>query len=162
GLKWDEFIKRWLYGAGFTDWSVEKVTVEDIASPLKPARGGSPVEQPEPTEESECCRCTKCKRHPCEVTIFLHQKAEYNEETVVAICLDHGKCHAKCNREGCPYQVRIPIVPSAGVVELDDPPTRIEPMPDNRVVVHVLLPCRPTQVTVDPDQILPDCNPANN
>jgi hypothetical protein len=169
GLKWDEFFQRWLYGAGFTDWAVEKVTVDSLSPSLYPLSPGGRIKprsdstEPETADDPQTpCLCTQCKHHPCEVTIILHQKAEYNEDTVVGICLDDGKCHAKCNREGCPYQVRIPIVPAAGVVELDDPPTRIEPMPDNHVVIHVRLPCQPTQVTVDPDRILPDANPANN
>jgi hypothetical protein len=161
GKSWEEFFQRWLYGAGFTDWAVEKVNVEDALQPGTKPRGPS-SEAEDAEEPSHCWLCTKHKRHPCKVTIFLHQKAECNEDTIVGICLDDGKCHAKCNREGCPYQVRIPIVPRAGVVELEDPPTRIEPTPDNRVVVQVVLPCRPTQVTVDPDQILPDADPSNN
>jgi hypothetical protein len=164
GRSWEEFFQRWLYGAGFTDWAVEKVTVEDVTPNLGAPRAGRPLGE-EAKEPGECIcpgLCTKAKRRPCKVTVFLHQKAEYNEETIIGICLDDGKPHCKCNREGCPYQVRIPIAPQAGVVELDDPPTRIEPMPDNHVVVQVVLPCRPTQVTVDPDQILPDCDPSNN
>jgi hypothetical protein len=151
GHSWDEFFRRWLYGAGFTDWAVEKVKIEPL--------GGS---KEAPENESAPCLCTRAKHNPCKVTIFLQQKGDYNEETIVGICLDDGKVHCKCNREGCPYQVRIPIIPGAGVMELDDPPTRVEPMPENRFVVQVVLPCRPTQITVDPDQILPDFNPANN
>ena len=162
GRKWDEFFERWLYGKGFTDWAVEKVTVEDAGPRVKAAWHGRPIGEEESEPDPPNCICTKAKHRPCKVTIFLHQKAEYNEQTVVGICLDDGQCHAKCNREGCPYQVRIPIVPGAGVLEIDDPPTRVEPMPDNRWVVHMLLPCRPTQVTVDPDQIIPDKNPSNN
>jgi hypothetical protein len=166
GLKWDEFFQRWLYGAGFTDWAVEKVKVERLPEPLPHYSrliAGLPDDSDEAdSDEHRPCLCTRHKRHPCKVTILLHQKAEYDEETVVGICLDDGKCHAKCNREGCPYQVRIPIVPAAGVVELDDPPTRVEPLPDHRVRIEIVLPCRPTQVTVDPDRILPDADPANN
>jgi hypothetical protein len=45
---------------------------------------------------------------------------------------------------------------------LDDPPTVIETLPQNRVRVEILLPCKPTQITVDPDQILVDRDPSNN
>jgi hypothetical protein len=38
----------------------------------------------------------------------------------------------------------------------------VECLPDNRVRVDVTLPCKPTQIMVDPDQILVDKNPANN
>src|SRR5207244_936743 len=36
------------------------------------------------------------------------------------------------------------------------------PLADNRVRVEVTLPCRPTQVAVDPDEVLVDRNPCNN
>jgi hypothetical protein len=150
GQSWEEFFQRWLYGAGFTDWAVEKVTVEED-------RNREPAES-----WSSLCHCTREHHRPCKVTIVLHQKAQYNENTVVGICLDDGKYHPKCNVEGCPYQVRIPIMPQAGPLDLEDPPTHVEPMPDNRVLIRVQLPCRPTQITVDPDQVLPDANPSNN
>jgi hypothetical protein len=159
GRSWEEFFQRWLYGKGFSDWSVEKVTVDDLAGGLdrREPRASPPAKCPE-----DCPHCTRARHHPCKVTVLLHQKADYNEDTVLGICLDDGKTHPKCNVEGCPYQVRIPILPAAGVVELDDPPTRIEALAENRVRVEVELPCRPTQITVDPDQILPDCDPSNN
>jgi hypothetical protein len=153
GFSWDEFFQRWLYGAGLTDWAVEKVKIEDHEH----GSGNTEEEQP------HCpCRCMKSKRHPCKVTILLHQKAEYNEETVCGICLDDGLEHRKCRVVGCPYQIRLPVLPRGGVIELDDPPARIEPLPDNRVRIEVELPCRPTQITVDPDQVLVDKDPSNN
>jgi hypothetical protein len=88
----------------------------------------------------------------CQATVLLRQKAEYNESTVLGFCLDGS--------DG--YQVRIPVVPRAGALELEELPARVAPLPDNRVRVEVTLPCRPTQVAVDPDQILPDRDPANN
>jgi hypothetical protein len=169
GRSWEEFFQRWLYGKGFSDWSVEKVTVEDDPTAVGWAESSRPtaVANPVGLEDSahptrDCPHCTRNRHRPCKVTVLLHQKADYNEDTVLGICLDDGLEHPKCNVEGCPYQVRIPILPAAGLVELPDPPTRIETLPENRVRVDIELPCRPTQITVDPDQILPDLDPSNN
>ena len=63
-------------------------------------------------------------------------------------------------REG--YPIRIPILPLAEPYDWDEPPAHIEPLGDNRVRVEVQLPREPTQIAVDPDQILVDRNPANN
>src|SRR6516165_12764967 len=30
GQSWEKFFKDWLYGAGMTDWAVEKVTVDEV------------------------------------------------------------------------------------------------------------------------------------
>lgn len=160
GRSWDEFFQRWLYGKGLTDWAVEKVTIEDLSPRAAATRSGTP-----PGEEDgpACpCKCTHKKRRPCKVTILLHQKAEYNEDTVVGICLDDGLPHCKCRVEGCPYQVRIPVVPDAGALDFDSPPSHVEPLPDNRVRITVDLPCRPRQIAVDPDQVLVDKDPSNN
>src|SRR5262249_35463986 len=86
------------------------------------------------------------------VTVLLHQKADYNEPTVLGFRLDGG--------DG--YQIRLPIHPQDQILELDDPPARIETLPHNRVRVEVLLPCKPTQIAVDPDQVLVDRDPSNN
>jgi outer membrane protein assembly factor BamA len=45
---------------------------------------------------------------------------------------------------------------------IDDPPATVECLPGNRVRVETILPSRPTQIAVDPDQILVDPEPANN
>jgi hypothetical protein len=45
---------------------------------------------------------------------------------------------------------------------MEDPPARVEWLGDNRVCVVAELPCRPTQISVDPDQVLVDRNPCNN
>jgi hypothetical protein len=86
------------------------------------------------------------------VEVVLHQKAAINEATVLGIGLP--------GHDG--YPIRIPIVPQAGPWEQDDPPVRVEPQDDNRVLVEMVLPQEPSQIAVDPDQLLVDCNPANN
>jgi hypothetical protein len=88
----------------------------------------------------------------CRVTVILRQKAEYSEQTVLGFCLDGGDS----------YQVRLPIVPQAPEINIDEPPARIISLPENRMRIDVYLPCHPTQIAVDPDQILVDPEPANN
>src|SRR5579871_6876512 len=145
GQNWDEFFDNWLYNAGMTDWCVEKVQIE----PLPCTSGGTPHTHSFLAALRD--RWTSGRR-PCKVTVLLHQKADYNEPTVLGFCLDGG--------EG--YQIRIPIHPQDQEVQIDDPPTRMETLPGNRVRVEVVLPCRPTQIAVDPDQILVDRDPSNN
>jgi hypothetical protein len=141
GQSWEEFFCHWLYGAGVTDWCLESV---HVAEGEETGPGGGFL------------RALKGRRSPARtsyrVTVVLRQKADYNEPTVLGFCVDGG--------EG--YQVRIPIHPQAGLVEIDDPPARVETLSENCVRVEVVLPCRPTQVTVDPDQVLLDRDPANN
>jgi hypothetical protein len=88
----------------------------------------------------------------CHATIILKQKAEYNEPTTLGISLakdDH-------------YCIRLPIDPQAQRVELPEQGAVTEALPCNRVRVDVVLPCKPVQIAVDPDQIIVDKEPANN
>jgi hypothetical protein len=133
GQKWDEFFARWLYGSGICDWCVEDVKVEPAAGQRE---GG-----------------------PCKVTVLLHQKGDYDEPTTLGFCIDDT---AKKNDDRLPYQVRVPVQPQAQLVELPEQHARVESLPDHRVLVEIVLPCKPVQVAVDPDQILVDRDPANN
>src|SRR5262249_16176951 len=134
------FFDDWLYSKGMTDWCLEKVHIEQNSA--RPA-------------DAACvpgCARPQAAENSCRVTVLLRQKAEINEPTVLGFCLDGS--------DG--YQVRIPIQPGAPLLELNDPPARIECLADNCVRVEVLLPCPPTQVAVDPDGVLLDSNPTNN
>jgi hypothetical protein len=86
------------------------------------------------------------------VVVLLHQKADINEQTTLGISLP--------GHEG--YPIRIPIMPQNKPYDWDDPPAHIEPLGANRVRVDIALFTEPTQITVDPDQLLVDKNPANN
>ncbi|MBV9124764.1 MAG: BamA/TamA family outer membrane protein, partial [Planctomycetes bacterium] len=137
---WDEFFRHWVYGAGMTDWCVEKVHVE--RSPLSLLPDPAPASRG-PRERGQ---------GPYRVTVILHQKAQYNEATVLGIRLDHSD----------DYQIRLPIEPEALPMRIDHPPAVVTLLEDNHFQVEVELPCKPTQIAVDPDQVLLDCNPANN
>ncbi|HEV3260265.1 MAG TPA: M1 family aminopeptidase [Gemmataceae bacterium] len=146
GRSWDEFFQHWLYGAGLTDWCVQRVKIEDRGSRIEDRANTA-----QPCDPQSSILDPRSS-HAYRVTVLLRQKAEYNEQTVLGICLDGG--------DG--YQVRIPIMPEVASMDLDDPPAHVEMLPDNRVRVEVVLPCKPTQIAVDPDQVLVDRNPANN
>ncbi len=153
GRSWQAFFDNWLYGKGMTDWSVEKVNVEEWSQtsgrwqaqswlPFHFDRNLLAAVKGEPAASPPRCR----------VTVLLHQKGEYMEQTVVGFSLDGSQN----------YQVRVPVLPQVPVLQLEDPPARVEMLPGNRVRVEVELPCEPTQVTVDPDEVLLDRNPTNN
>lgn len=137
GRSWEEFFRDWLYGPGMSDWAVEDVKVE-------PARGrlgwlGKVTH-------------TLSTNFPCKATVLLKQKAENTEQTVLGIRTDDG--------EG--YQIRIPIQPGIAHLELENPKATVDFLSDNCVRVVVELPCQPTQIAVDPDQVLVDADPSNN
>jgi hypothetical protein len=145
GRSWQEFFDHWVRGASLTDWSIEKVKLE-------------PVKDAVPVPERPVSFVDALHGHRPDgnrgykATILLHQKADYSEATVLGICLDGG--------EG--YQIRIPIEPRADILQLDDPLACVQTLSPNRVRVEVFLPCKPTQISVDPDQVLLDPDRSNN
>jgi hypothetical protein len=154
---WDEFFKRWLYGAGICDWCVEDVRVEPIIDG-RAESGGLHLLGHDADEFLPALRGDRSHR-PCKVTVLLHQKGDYDEPTTLGFCLD--ACGKK-DDERLPYQVRVPIEPQAQCVEHADLSARVETLPDHRVRVQIVLPSRPVQIAVDPDQVLVDRDPANN
>lgn len=142
GRSWEEFFQRWLYGAGLCDWSIEKVHVKKVD------RAGQEDSLAAFEDEGAATGGKKF----FQVTVWLRQNAEHDEQTVLGICLDGG--------EG--YQVRLPIIPQVQRLDVPNPPARIEALAEHRVRVDVLLTSKPTQIAVDPDKILVDRDPANN
>lgn len=95
----------------------------------------------------------KCVRKDAtRIVVVLNQKADINEPTTLGIAVP--------GRKG--YPIRIPIEPRAGSYMCDDPPAHIESLDGNRVRVELHLPEPPSQIAVDPDQVLVDRDPANN
>lgn len=137
GKSWAEFFQNWLHNKGLTDWSLESADVTRLQN-SDPRNGPTPA--------------TKAEGGPYRTVVYLKQKAQFDEPTTLGFSFGEDE----------KYPLRLSIVPQAGTITLDNPPTRIEPLPDHRVRVEVLLPEKPTQIVVDPDQILPDKNPANN
>jgi hypothetical protein len=141
GRSWEEFFHNWLYGKGMTDWCVERVQLYDAATGQRLFCG-----------RTFLSALRRRRAEPCRAVAYLRQKGEYLEPTVVGFCLDGSEN----------YQIRVPILPQVPVLDIEDPPARIEWLDKGRVRVTVTLPCQPTQVMVDPDQVLLDRNPTNN
>ena len=144
---WETFFKDWLYGPGVCDWAVDEVVVREpprVAArcPLLNRRRKMSAGQNRLPDDRDRTR----------VVVYLSQRADCNEQTVVGFSLP-----------GCEgYAVRVPILPQAGFYRLEEPPAVVEAADRNHVRVEVLLAEAPTQVAVDPDQVLVDKNPANN
>ncbi len=85
------------------------------------------------------------------VVVELRQKAEYSEPTTIGFSFD-----------GEAYPLRLPIQPRGGPIVLGDVAAQLERYADGSYRVETLLPRPPVQVSVDPDQILADRDPANN
>jgi hypothetical protein len=86
-------------------------------------------------------------------TVQVKQKAEFTEPTYVGIKYHHDE----------PYAFRIPVHPGAAFEEGGHPvPARVQTMPDGVMRVELILPKRPVQISVDPDQVVPDRDPTNN
>jgi hypothetical protein len=137
GRSWEEFFRDWLYGAGMCDWAVEEVK-------LVPAGvRGSWLRRAAHLPYAD---------FPCKATVLLKQKAENTEQTVLGIRL----------KDGDGYQIRIPIQPGIAHLELDNPKATVDFLSENCVRVVIELDCQPTQITVDPDQVLVDADPSNN
>ncbi len=146
GRSWQEFFDEWLYSKGMSDWSVESVKVEQDAWRRKLNHPTLPrYTHPELWE----CLAKGTRTY---ATIVLHQKAEIHEPTMLGIRLG-DQAH---------YDLRIPVDPNAADIELDEPRVRTESLPHGRVRVVVELPSKPTQITVDPDRLIPDRDPTNN
>lgn len=82
--------------------------------------------------------------------VILSQRAQLNEPTTLGFSFDGGKT----------YGLRVPVrMPEPGEPK---PGVRCERLDDKRMQIEVLLDAPPDQVSVDPDQVLPDSDSANN
>jgi hypothetical protein len=142
---WEGFFKNWIFGSAMCDWAVESVH-------LGPA-GGVELEAAPAPSFLEALRAHKSPESgPCHVTVHLRQKGDYSECTTLGIAFDEAET----------YSIRVPIDPRAQVQDIQEPPGRVQTLPDGSVQVDLELPSRPTQIAVDPDQILVDTHPDNN
>ena len=133
---WDEFFSRWIYGTGLTDWRIDSVRVLDRGPR---GLGADPLG---PAADGPGVR----------VEVVVSQQREFDEPTEIGFRFvgDTG------------YQIRVPIGPVNGPQRLAEGNVEIEPAGPHRTLVRITLPSRPTQITVDPDQVLVDANPGNN
>lgn len=135
GRSQDEFFERWVYGKGITDWQVESVDIDRSRHRVGRNMIGS-VDLGGPTR----------------VTVVVSQTGDYNEATTVGFRFP--------GEEG--YSLRVPVGGTGNTVHLGEYDAVIQPLPDNKVRVELTLPREPEQVSVDPDRVLVDRNPANN
>jgi hypothetical protein len=148
GRSWKQFFDDWLYSTGMCDWAVDEVEMS------------RPGESPGPRIRRFLSSVRR--RHApdaTQVTVYLSQRGQCNEPTTLGFRLQGD--------EG--YQVRIPIRPDIPVLHLDEYSCTVRntPVEDHgkvttQTVVEILLPCPPTQISVDPDGILVDRHPVNN
>jgi hypothetical protein len=147
GYSWQEFFDAWLKGPGITDWALDSVTVQPPPLAARPGllarRRRAPAGPDALDDQAGLTR----------VVAVVSQRGPCIEQTSIGFALP------EC--EG--YPVRVPILPQASErYQIDNPPASVEPLPGNKFRVEIMLPAEPTQVAVDPDQVLVDSNPANN
>lgn len=97
---------------------------------------------------------TRCddERGEWRVVVTARQKGRFTEPTVLGVQFEKGG----------PYRLRLPVLPGAGPIDSVDPPVHSETLPDGAVQLTFWLPKKPVQISIDPDQVQPDSNPANN
>ncbi len=163
GKPWQEFFHYWLYGNGVCDWALEKVKIE---APPRCVKGPGATQSGARSRfllarakgaEAGHEMGEDCPAPATRVTVWLRQKGEYDEQTILGFALP--------NSGG--YPVRIPILPQAKSYAIDDPPATVTVLSEPgrlgaQVRVEVTLPAEPTQIAVDPDQMLIDRDPSNN
>lgn len=133
GNCWDEFFERWVYGKGLTDWQVESVGIN--SGP----------------------RVANAKR----TVVVVRQAGDYEEPTTVGLQL--------ANDAGSVLRVPVGGFNEPRSFSLSAPfganqsaEVFVTPLGDGRYRIETDYSIAPRQVTVDPDQILLDANPANN
>lgn len=133
---WQDFFNNWIYGKGMADWSIQDVTLQE-----QPVPSGSSGED-----------LNRSGSVLYKTTVIVQQKADFNEPTTVGFRFDANEN----------YQLRIPVIPAQDSLDIKEIPARVTRLADNRFQIDVVLSQKPTQIAVDPDQILVDPNPANN
>jgi Peptidase family M1 domain len=147
GYSWQEFFDAWLTGPGITDWAVDRVDVQP--PPFACQRWGLLPRR----RQASTANALEEQGNLTRVVVTISQRGPCTEQTSVGFALP--------DCEG--YPVRVPILPQASeLYQIDNPPAVVEPLSDNKYRVEVLLPTEPTQVAIDPDQVLVDSDPSNN
>ncbi|MBY0229106.1 MAG: hypothetical protein K2W96_07515, partial [Gemmataceae bacterium] len=168
GKSWKQFFRDWLCGPGLVDWAVEKVVVTQRPSctegPLKRCllkrhlllcRGQKP--EPGGPGDETSPGLNALPADGVRVEVWVQQKAQFNERTTLGFALP--------NSTG--YPVSIPLLPHVAEYSIEEPPARVTSLPPGkdggaRMKVEIVLPTEPTQVAIDPEQVMPDADPANN
>ena len=97
----------------------------------------------------------RAERPGVRVAVEVAQVREYDEPTTLGFQFADG--------DGYPVRVPVTVGGSGGVASATDPlETEVVPLRPGVVSVRVTLPQAPSNITVDPDGILMDADPANN
>ena len=133
GQDWGPFFDRWMRGPGHCDWAVESVRIHHKHGPHKLFGRGA------------------ARGGPVEAVMVLARSGSVPEDTTVGIRLpgDEG------------YSLRLPVSTEQDWESLELG-ARTTPLDARHVKVTVELATEPEQISVDPDQILPDLSPHNN
>lgn len=133
GQDWGPFFDRWLRSPGQCNWAVESVTITPLGGPRKKiGRHAS-------------------KGEPVRAVVTLTRSGTIVEETSLGIRLP--------GESG--YPTRYPVAVDLEWVS-GDGQTSIRPKGPDRVEMVLDLPEEPEQISVDPDQVIPDLNLHDN
>lgn len=143
GQSWNEFFERWVYGKGLTDWQVESVevrggAVRDSASmPKREGAGGK------------------------KTVAIVRQAGEYEEPTNVGLQVsDDANAMIRVPVGGFTEPRSFTLPSPAGINQSAE--VVVTPLGEGRFRIETEYAVAPKQVTVDPDRVLLDKNPANN
>lgn len=136
---WEDFFEKWLRGTGLSDWKIESVKVE--GDPL--AREILPF---------SLTSSRKNKHTTKHLVVTIKQNADYSEPTYLGFAFDDPES----------FPVRIPIFPSGGNYQIDNPPASVENLGGELIRIRVELQETPSQIAIDPDLVIPDSEPSNN
>jgi hypothetical protein len=89
---------------------------------------------------------------PQRVSVTLRQQGDVSVPTVVGIAFDKQET----------YELRVPLLPQADRLDLPDLPGTLTRLDANRYRLELVLPRRPSQISVDPDKVTLDRDPLNN
>jgi hypothetical protein len=150
GRPWDDFFEKWVYGKGTTDWQLESVT-RPSRTRVRDWRNPFAVNQISVDTKSLMTH-----------EVVIRQKGENFEPTSLGFRFS----------DSSDYSLRIPISGADSTQKWSESKSDsvsskvgdwdVESLGDGRWKVTVVLPDFPTQVRIDPDNVILDSNPANN
>jgi hypothetical protein len=150
GHSWQEFFQNWLYHAYLCDWTFESVEMRPVTG-SKAASCSTNSQGPLGALSRFCRSLSGCDR-PQQARIVLRQKGQCKDETILGFRFEDG--------DGC--QLRIPIDPCRPLLVLEEYNAQVIADGQGTVIVDIVLPRQPAQITIDPDKVLLHRQPANN
>lgn len=186
GRKWDEFFKDWLTTKDMTDWAVDGVTVnpgpeggfsaavflsqraeinEETTLGFSFDKGMSyPIRVPVRVPRKVKPAAPKEKEGAAKLGVEQPLPGEFKPAATIRAgsVSDGGRSPSLTLPAQTPNRDEPSVLPVEYLLNPDVPGPHCERLDDTRVRLEVDLPGPPNRVSVDPDQILPDADPANN